>query len=95
MRAGLEKKKKKTEPVGPMDENLFKLTLDEIRERGIEQFPHTLRGSLEALIRDNEFLSPARSNEFIQTYQHYKFETQVWPYEERPTPFEGKSVFSC
>ena len=92
---GLDGIRKKTEPVGPMDENLFKLTLDEIRERGIEQFPHTLRGSLEALIRDNEFLAPAMSNEFIQTYQHYKFETQVWPYEERPTPFEFKSVFSC
>ena len=79
--AGLDGIKNKTEPVGPMDEDLFKLTLDEIRERGIEQFPHTLRGSLEALIRDNDYLSAAMSEEFIQTYQHFKFETQVWPYE--------------
>ena len=44
--AGLDGVKHKMEPVGPMDENLFKLHLDEIRERGIEQLPHTLRGSL-------------------------------------------------
>ena len=93
--AGLDGIKNKTEPVGPMDEDLFKLTLDEIRERGIEQFPHTLRGSLEALIRDNDYLSVAMSDEFIQTYQHFKFETQVWPYEARPTPFEFKTMYSC
>lgn len=93
--AGLDGIKNKLEPVGPMDENLFKLTLDEIRERGIEQLPHTLRGSLEALIRDNDFLKPAMSDEFIQTYQHYKFRSQVWPMEARPTAFEFKTMFSC
>ncbi|EAJ5692838.1 type I glutamate--ammonia ligase [Campylobacter fetus] len=93
--AGLDGIKNKVEPVGPMDEDLFELTLDEIRDRGIEQLPHTLRGSLEAVIRDNKYLSPAMSNLFIETYQHYKFETQVWPYEQRPTPFEFKTSFSC
>ncbi|WP_168236897.1 type I glutamate--ammonia ligase, partial [Campylobacter fetus] len=73
--AGLDGIKNKVEPVGPMDEDLFELTLDEIRDRGIEQLPHTLRGSLEAVIRDNKYLSPAMSNLFIETYQHYKFET--------------------
>ena len=38
-----------------MDDDLFELPLDEIRERGIPQMPHTLRGALEALVRDNEF----------------------------------------
>jgi len=93
--AGLDGVQNKIEPVGPMDENLFKLHLDEIRERGIEQFPHTLRGSLEAFLRDNEYLKPVMTDEFIQTYQHFKFETQVWPYEERPTPFEFLTTYSC
>ena len=70
-------------------------TLDEIREKGIEQFPHTLRGSLEALIRDNEYLRPVMSPLFIDTYQHFKFETQVWPYEARPTAFEFATTYSC
>ncbi|RAZ57188.1 type I glutamate--ammonia ligase [Campylobacter hyointestinalis] len=93
--AGLDGIKNKIEPVGPMDEDLFELTLDEIRERGIEQLPHTLRGSLEAVIRDNKYLSGVMSELFIDTYQHYKFETQVWPYEQRPTPFEFKTCYSC
>ena len=41
-----------------MDDDLFELSLDEIRERNIPQMPHTLRGALEALIRDNDFLGP-------------------------------------
>jgi len=93
--AGLDGIKNKTEPAGPMDEDLFELSLDEIRERGINQMPHTLRGSLEAVIRDNEYLKPVMSKHFIDTYQHYKFETQVWPYEARPTPFEFKTTYSC
>jgi glutamine synthetase len=93
--AGLDGIKNKTVPVGPMEDDLFELTLKEIRERGIEQMPHTLRGSLEALIRNNEFLSPVMTAEFIDTYQHYKFETQVWPDEARPTAFEIKSTYSC
>lgn len=93
--AGLDGVKNKIEPAGPMDENLFKLTLDEIRERGIEQFPHTLRGSLEALIRDRAYLKDIMSDDFIQAYQHMKFKTQVWPYEARPTPYEFKMNFSC
>ncbi|MSN96088.1 type I glutamate--ammonia ligase [Campylobacter sp. FMV-PI01] len=93
--AGIDGIKNKYEPVGPMDINLFELTLDEIREKGIEQFPHTLRGGLEALIRDNQYLKPVMSDEFIQAYQRFKFETQVWPYEARPTAFEFKTCYSC
>jgi glutamine synthetase len=95
MMAGLDGIKNKDVPVGPMDEDLFELSLDEIREKGIPQLPHTLRGSLEALIRDNEFLKPVFTQDFIDTYQHYKFETQVWPDESRPTAFEFKSTYSC
>ena len=95
MMAGLDGIKDKETPVGPMDEDLFELSLSEIREKGINQMPHTLRGSLEALIRDNEYLKPVMSDDFIDTYQHYKFETQVWPDESRPTAFEFKSTYSC
>lgn len=93
--AGLDGIKNKIVPIGPMDEDLFELSLDEIREKGIPQMPHTLRGSLESLIRDNEFLKPVMTDLFIDTYQHYKFETQVWPDESRPTAFEFKTTYSC
>ena len=93
--AGLDGIKNKLEPVGPMDDDLYELELDEIRERGLPQMPHTLRGALEALVRDYEFLQPVFTKDMVDTYQHYKFETQVWPNEARPTPFELKTMYSC
>jgi len=95
MMAGLDGIKNKYIPIGPMDEDLFKLSLDEIREKKIPQMPHTLRESLEGLIADNEFLKPVFTSEFIDTYQHYQFERQVWADEARPTPFEFISTYSC
>jgi len=93
--AGLDGIKNKDIPVGPMNEDLFELSLDEIREKNIPQMPHTLREALEALIADNEFLKPVMTDEFIDTYQHYQFERQVWPDEARPTAFEFASTYSC
>jgi len=95
MMAGLDGIKNKEIPVGPMNEDLFELSLDEIREKGIPQMPHTLRGALEALIRDNDFLQPVFSKEMVNTYQHYLFERQVWPDESRPTAYEFVSTYSC
>ena len=93
--AGLDGIANKIEPVGPMDEDLFELSLDEIREKGIAQMPHTLREALEALLKDQGYLKSVMTDEFISTYKHYKFETQVWPDEGRPTAFEFKSTYSC
>ena len=95
MLAGLDGIKNKIVPVGPMDDDLFELSLDEIRERGIPQMPHKLREALEGLISDNKFLQPVMTPEFIDTFQHYKFETQVWPDEARPTAYEFMSTYSC
>lgn len=93
--AGLDGIANKIEPIGPMDEDLYEMPLAEIRERKIPQMPHTLRGSLEALIRDNDFLQPVFTKDMVDTYQEYKFETQVSPDEARPTAFEFKTTYSC
>ncbi|KIM04304.1 MAG: glutamine synthetase [Sulfurovum sp. AS07-7] len=95
MLAGLDGIKNKSVPVGPMDEDLYELSLDEIREKKIPQMPHTLRAAVEGLIADNEFLLPVMTPEFVDTYQHYQFERQIWPDEARPTPFEVQSTYSC
>jgi glutamine synthetase len=95
MMAGLDGIKNKEIPIGPMDEDLYELSLDEIREKGIPQMPHTLRGSLEALIRDNDYLKPVFTDEFINAYQHYRFERDVWPDEGRPTAYEFKTTYQC
>ncbi len=95
MMAGLDGIKNKYIPVGPMNEDLFELSLDEIREKNIPQMPHTLREAMEGLIADNDFLKPVFTQEFIDTYQHYQFERQIWPDEARPTAFEFMSTYSC
>ena len=95
MLAGLDGIKNKDIPAGPMDIDLFELSLDEIREKNIAQMPHTLREALEGLIADNDFLKPVFTQDFIDTYQHYQFERQVWPDEGRPTAYEFISTYSC
>jgi len=95
MMAGLDGIKNADVPVGPMDEDLYELSLDEIREKGIPQMPHTLREALEGLIGDHSFLAPVFSQEFIDAYQHYRFERDVWPDEGRPTAYEFKTTYQC
>ncbi len=95
MMAGLDGIDKATVPVGPMDEDLFELSLDEIRDKNIPQMPHTLREALEGLIGDHDFLKPVFTDEMIQSYQHYRFERDVWPDEGRPTAYEFKTTYQC
>ena len=85
-------------PAGePMDIDLFELTLDEIRDKGIKQLPHTLRSAIEEMLADREYLKVGDvfSEEFIQTYKAYKFEAEIWPWEARPHPFDFISTYSC
>jgi glutamine synthetase len=95
MMAGIDGIKNKIEPMGPMDEDLFELSLDEIRERGIPQMPATLRMAIEGLIKDNDFLKPVFTADFIDTYQHYQYNRQIKPNEARPTAYEFTSTYSC
>ncbi|MCB1147933.1 MAG: type I glutamate--ammonia ligase, partial [Leptospiraceae bacterium] len=79
------------------NEDLFELTLDEIREKGINQMPHTLRVAVEEMLAKRDFLKKGDvfTEDFIQTYKDYKFETEIWPWEGRPHPFEFISTYSC
>ncbi len=95
MLAGIDGIKNKIEPVGPMDEDLFELSEEEIKAKGIEQMPHTLREALDALDNDNDFLKGVMTEEFLKTYRQYKLETQVIPDESRPTAYEFISTYSC
>ncbi len=83
------------EIVGPVNEDLFELTREDLKKRKIPELPDTLRDALQALEKDHSFLAPVFTERFINTYIDYKFETQVIPVEGRPTPFEVKSTFSC
>lgn len=95
--AGLDGICNKIEPGEPMDIDLFELTLDEVREKGIKQMPHTLRTAMEEMLLDRKYLKEGDvfTENFIQTYKSFKFETEIWPWEGRPHPFEFISTYSC
>lgn len=97
MMAGIDGIKNKIDPGAPMEMDLFELSLDEIREKGIQQMPHTLREAVECMLADRKFLKEGNvmSEEFIQNYQHYKFKSEIWPWEARPHPYEFVSTYSC
>jgi len=81
--------------VGPFNEDLFELTRDELKERGIPELPNSFREALEGLEKDNEFLAPIMNEEFISTYVDYQFGRHVTPVEGRPTAYEYISTYSC
>ncbi|PAF49974.1 type I glutamate--ammonia ligase [Helicobacter sp. 12S02232-10] len=95
--AGLDGIVNKIDPGEPMDIDLFELTLDEIREKGIKQMPHTLRTAIEEMLSDRKYLKEGNvfTEDFIQIYKSFKFETEIWPWEGRPHPFEFISTYSC
>lgn len=95
--AGLDGVLQKISPGGPMDINLFELTLNEVRDRGIRQMPHTLREALEEMLMDRDYLKRGEvfSESFLQIYKDVKFETEVWPLESRPHPYEFITTYSC
>jgi len=95
--AGLDGIDSKANPGEPMDIDLFELSLDEIREKGIRQMPHTLREAVEGMLTDKDYLKKGDvfTEEFLQTYQHYKFDTEIISWEGRPHPFEFISTYSC
>jgi glutamine synthetase len=83
----------------PLNEDLFELTLDEIKQRGIRTLPATLREAIYAVedeLKDpNSFLKPVMTDEFIKTYIDYKYETEIIPVEGRPHPYEFITSYSC
>lgn len=95
--AGIEGVQTKVDPGPPREEDLFELSLDEIREKGIKQMPHTLREAVEEMLAHRDFLKKGGvfTEEFLQTYKQLKFESEIWPWESRPHPFEFISTYSC
>ncbi len=81
--------------VGPINEDLFEWSRDELKERGIPELPNSFREALEGLEADHDFLAPVMSEEFIKTYIDYQFERHVVPVEGRPTAYEYISTYSC
>jgi glutamine synthetase len=59
--------------------------------------PHTLRSALEELLANKSIFTETGvfEDDMIKAYVQYMFETQVWPWEARPHPYEFITSFSC
>ncbi|MEM3490993.1 MAG: glutamine synthetase, partial [Fervidicoccaceae archaeon] len=72
--AGLDGLKKKIDPGDPVDENIYHMPPDKIREKGILKLPSSLDEALDELESDHEFLLPAFSKSLIEKYIEVKRE---------------------
>ena len=95
--AGIDGIKKKIDPGPPHEEDLFELSTDEIKAKGINLMPYTLPDALTSLEGSSDFLRAGDvfTDHFLKTYIQYKYDTEVTPYEGRPHPIEFVNTYSC
>ncbi len=85
--AGLDGIRRKIEPPAPVDENIYRLTPAQRKERQIRELPGSLGEAAECLASDQEFLKPAFVPSLIETYLAAKREEQL-ELNLRPHPYE-------
>src|SRR5919199_108322 len=66
--AGLDGMKKKIDPGGPVNENIYKMSDSKRKGLGIKSLPHSLRESLQALKSDSDYLNLSFHPELLETY---------------------------
>ncbi len=85
--AGLDGIRRKIEPPPPVDENIYRLTPAQRKERQIRELPGSLGEALDCLESDRAFLKPAFSASLIDTYLETKRQEQL-ELDLRPHPYE-------
>lgn len=85
--AGLDGIKRKLDPSDPIEENVYKLSEQEKRQYNIGSLPVSLKGALDALKSDNDFLVGTFSSDFLDTYTELKYKEYV-AFAQTPTPWE-------
>ncbi|MDP9333546.1 MAG: type I glutamate--ammonia ligase [Actinomycetota bacterium] len=86
--AGLDGVQSRTEPLAPVDRDLYDLPPEELAK--IPQVPGSLNESLAALEADHEFLlqGDVFTPDVIDTWVTYKKEREIDPVQLRPHPWE-------
>jgi glutamine synthetase len=91
--AGLDGIKNKTEPIAPVDKDLYELPPDEAAD--IPQVPASLDGVLDALEEDHDFLTEGGvfTEDLVETWIDWKRENEVAPIRLRPHPHEFEMYY--
>ena len=85
--AGLDGIKRKLDPGDPVEENVYKLTTEQKRQYKIGSLPVSLKGALDALQSDREFLEKTFTADFLDKYLDLKY-TEFKEFAQTPTPWE-------
>jgi glutamine synthetase len=86
--AGLDGIENKIDPGGPLDQDIFELSKEELKH--VPSVPGSLEESLKALDHDHSFLTKGGvfAKEMIDLWIDYKMTKEVNPMRMRPHPFE-------
>ena len=85
--AGLDGIKRKTDPGDPVEENVYKLTLEKKREYRIGSLPVSLKGALDSLVSDCKFLEEVFTGDFLDKYVELKYK-EYTAFAQTPTAWE-------
>ncbi|MCS5480729.1 type I glutamate--ammonia ligase [Corynebacterium sp. YIM 101645] len=93
--AGLDGIKKRIEPGEPMDKDLYELEPEEADK--VPRVPSSLEGSLFALENDHDFLTEGDvfTEDLIEAYIGLKYDNEINPMRQGPTPKEFELYFNC
>jgi len=97
--AGLDGVRQEIDPTeagfGPIDADVFSWT-DQQRE-GIKPLPNTLKGALDALAEDHDFLLAGEvfTTDLIERWIVYKLDEEYYQVRNRPHPYEMALYYDC
>ncbi len=85
--AGLDGIKNKIDPGDPIKENVYKLSSEKKREYNIGSLPVSLKGSLDSLGSDSNFLEEVFTTDFLEAYSELKYK-EYTAFAQTPTAWE-------
>ena len=85
--AGLDGIRRKLDPGDPVEENVYRLTPEKKREYGISSLPTSLKGALDSLTSDREFLVDVFTRDFLEVYADLKY-SEYSSFAQTPTAWE-------
>jgi glutamine synthetase len=93
MMAGLDGIRKKTEPMAPVDKDLYELAPEEAKD--IPQAPTSLASVIDRLEDDHEYLTEGGvfTEDLIDTWITIKRDNEIAPVNLRPHPYEFELYF--
>lgn len=93
--AGIDGIQNKIHPGDPLEKDIYGLPPEEAAR--VPSVPATLEHSLRALQEDSAFLRKGDvfSEDFLDTWIKYKWEKEIIPAQQRPTPYEFYLYYDC